>query len=82
MAQACDLFGITTTAGGSRGCWRKFVDHAAVYRKSSSTGSIASHPFDKLRAGSCKVRKDGAPTLMVMAETSTSLGHPPVVLRE
>ena len=43
--------------GGSRGCWRKFVDHAAIYHKSSSTGSIASHPFDKLRAGSCKVRK-------------------------
>ena len=69
MAQAFDLFGIATALGapsfaffakgGSRGCWRKFVDHAAVYHKSSGTGSIASHP--------CKVRKDGAPTLLVMA---------------
>jgi hypothetical protein len=30
--------------GGRRGCWRKFVDHATVYHKSSSTGSIASPP--------------------------------------
>jgi hypothetical protein len=38
--------------GWESGCWRKFVDHAAVYHKSSSTGSIASHPY--------KERKDGA----------------------
>jgi hypothetical protein len=31
--------------------------------KSSSTRSIAAHPFDKLRAGSCKTRKDGAPSV-------------------
>ena len=54
--------------GGSWECWRKFVDHAAVYHKSSSTGSIASHPY--------KECKDGAPTLLVMAGRSKSLGQP------
>ena len=54
--------------GWESGCWRKFVDHAAVYHKSSSTGSIASHPY--------KECKDGAPTLLVMAGRSKSLGQP------
>jgi hypothetical protein len=37
--------------------------------KSNSTRSIAAHPFDKLRAGSCKQRKDGAPSVgMVYAK--------------
>jgi hypothetical protein len=82
VAQACDLFGITTKVGtpsfaffakgGSRGCWRKFVDHAAVYHKSSSTGSIASHP--------CKVRKDGAATLLVIAGRSKAWATRPSAL--
>src|SRR6266576_3770204 len=29
----------------------------------SCAGSIATHPFGKLRAGSCKKRKDGAPSV-------------------
>jgi len=32
-------------------------DHAAV-SKSNSADGIAAHPFDKLRAGPCKKRKD------------------------
>ncbi len=31
--------------------------------KSNSTRSIAAHSFDKLRAGSCEKRKDGAPSV-------------------
>jgi hypothetical protein len=31
--------------------------------KSDSTSSIAAHPFDELRAGSCRKRKDGAPSV-------------------
>jgi len=31
--------------------------------KSNSERSIATHPFGKLRAGSCKKRKDGAPSV-------------------
>jgi hypothetical protein len=31
--------------------------------KSNSTRSIAAHPFGKLRAGSCRKRKDGAPSM-------------------
>jgi hypothetical protein len=33
---------------------------AVWYDKRNSTGIIAAHPFGKLRAGSCKKRKDGA----------------------
>ena len=39
-------------------------------------GSIAAHPFGKLRAGSCKKRKDGAPSVgMLHIEIVT--GGPP-----
>jgi NarL family two-component system response regulator LiaR len=38
--------------------------HNGRYRTDKScAGSIAAHPFDKLRAGSCKKRKDGAPSV-------------------
>ena len=57
--------------GGSRGCWRKFVDHVAVYHKSSGTGSIASHP--------CKVRKDGAPSVVVMPKRSQAWATRPTL---
>jgi hypothetical protein len=32
----------------------------AGHNKSNGTRSIAAHPFDKLRAGSCKKRRTGA----------------------
>jgi len=39
---------------------------------------LAAHPFDKFRAGSCKKRKDGAPSAgMVHAEVVKG-GHPPI----
>ena len=37
-------------------------DHVST-TKSNSTHSIAAHPFDKLRAGSCRKGKDGAPSV-------------------
>ena len=40
-------------------------DHVST-AKSNSTRSNAPHPFDKLRAGSCKKRKDGAPSVGMM----------------
>jgi hypothetical protein len=44
--------------------------------KSNSTRSIAAHPFDKLRAGSCKERKDGKPTVG-MVHAKVVKGRPP-----
>jgi hypothetical protein len=44
--------------------------------KSHSARTIAAHPFDKLRAGSCKKRKDGAPSFG-MAYTDIHEGGPP-----
>jgi hypothetical protein len=41
-------------------------DHVST-TKSNSTFSIAAHAFDKLRAGSCKERKDGAPSVGIQA---------------
>ena len=38
------------------------LDHVST-TKSNGTRSIAAHPFHKLRAGSCKERKDGAPSV-------------------
>ncbi len=35
----------------------------SLRNKFYGAGSIAAHPFDKLRAGSCKKRKDGAPSV-------------------
>src|SRR3981189_3209581 len=32
-------------------------------RRRSCAGSVAAHPFGKLRVGSCKKRKDGAPSV-------------------
>ena len=42
----------------------------------SCAGSIAAHPFDKLRAGPCKKRKDGAPSVGMVQ----SKGGPPASL--
>ena len=55
------------------------VDHLYT-TKSNSTRSVAAHPFDKLRAGSCKKRKDGAPTVG-MAHAKIVKGGPPATLR-
>jgi hypothetical protein len=35
---------------------------------------IASRPFDKLRAGSCKQRKDGAPAFILVEEEKQRAG--------
>jgi hypothetical protein len=37
-------------------------DHVST-TKSNSTRSVAAHPFGRLRAGPCKKRKDGAPSM-------------------
>ena len=42
----------------------------------SCAGSIAAHPFGKLRAGSCKKRKDGAPSVE-MLHIEMAKGGPP-----
>ena len=43
-------------------------DHVPTTKSNSARG-IAAHPFDKLRAGSCRKRKNGAPSVgMVHAE--------------
>jgi hypothetical protein len=51
-------------------------DHVSA-TESNSTGSIASHPFGKLRAGSCKERKDGAPSVGMVHAKIVEVGHPP-----
>ena len=38
--------------------------------KSYSADIIDAHPFDRLRAGSCKKRKDGAPPVLVVLAKS------------
>jgi hypothetical protein len=44
-------------------------------------GIIAAHPFDKLRAGSCKKRKDGAPSVgMVQCKDGPPALVSPVIL--
>src|SRR5258708_3935968 len=48
----------------------------SLRNKSYSTGSIAPHPFDRLRAGSCKKRKDGAPPAE-MLHTEMVKSRPP-----
>ena len=50
-------------------------DHTPT-TKSNSTRSIATHPFDKLRAGSCKKRKDGAPSVGMVLATIVKGGPP------
>ncbi len=54
-------------------------DHLST-TKSNSTRSIASHPFDKLRAGSCNMRNDGAPSVG-MVHAKIIVGHPPLDFR-
>jgi hypothetical protein len=49
-----------------------------LHYKANSTGSIAAHPFGKLRAGSCKKRKDGAPSVE-MVHTEIVKGGPPSI---
>jgi hypothetical protein len=49
------------------------VDVQPSVRGAYGAGGIASHPFDKLRAGSCKERKDGAPSAW-MARTNIIKG--------
>jgi uncharacterized protein YndB with AHSA1/START domain len=44
--------------------------------QSSSACSIAAHPFGKLRAGSCKKRKDGAPSVGMAYTTIMKPGPP------
>jgi len=44
--------------------------------QSSSACSIAAHPFGKLRAGSCKKRKDGAPSVGMAYTTIMKAGPP------
>jgi hypothetical protein len=48
----------------------------SLRNKSYSTGIIGAHPFDKLRAGSCKKRKDGTPSVE-MLHTDMVRGGPP-----
>jgi hypothetical protein len=43
---------------------------------SNSTRSVAAHPFGKLRAGTCKKRKDGAPSAG-MVHAKIAKGGPP-----
>jgi hypothetical protein len=50
-------------------------DHAST-TKSNSTRSIAAHPFGKLRAGSCKKRKDEPPSVG-MVQARIAKGEPP-----
>jgi hypothetical protein len=52
-------------------------DHVST-AKSNSTRSNAPHPFDKLRAGSCKKRKDGAPSVGMVHAKIARGGRPPV----
>jgi hypothetical protein len=49
---------------------------AVWHDKPNSTGSIAARPFDKLRAGSCKERKDGAPTVPEREGKTRKAGPP------
>ena len=71
MAHVFDLAGISNTVGnpffallakGGNRKYRRRVGLITPNTRSNSTRSIATHPFDKLRAGSCKERKDGAPS--------------------
>jgi hypothetical protein len=55
-------------------------DHVST-TKSNSTRGIATHPFDKLRAGSCKKRKDGAPSVG-MVHAKIVKGGPPAIERK
>jgi hypothetical protein len=47
----------------------------------SRVGSIAAHPFDKLRAGSCKKRKDGAPSVGMVHKKILKHGPPATSVR-
>jgi len=42
----------------------------------NSIGGIVSRPFDKLRAGSCRERKGGAPAVPEPEGKHGRLGHP------
>jgi hypothetical protein len=56
-------------------------DHVPT-TKLNGIRSIAAHPFDELRAGSYKKRKDGAPSVgMVHAKIVTG-GPPASLLKE
>jgi len=44
--------------------------------KSNSARSVATHPFDKLRAGSCRKRKDGAPSVGIVHAKIVRCGPP------
>jgi hypothetical protein len=52
------------------------LDRAST-TKSNSTRGIAAHPFGKLRAGSCKKRKDGAPSVGTVHAKIVKVGHSP-----
>jgi len=56
-------------------------DHVST-TKSNSTRSVAAHPFDKLRAGSCQKRKDGAPSVGMVRAKIVEGGPPAGRLEE
>jgi len=48
----------------------------SAWHRQECPGGIAAHPFDKLRAGSCKKRKDGAPSVEMVQASIIKDGPP------
>ena len=48
---------------GEKGGYDDGIHNGRCRTDKSCAGSIAAHPFGKLRAGSCKKRKDGTPSV-------------------
>jgi hypothetical protein len=49
--------------GKAKGGYDDGIHNGRCRMDKSCAGSIAAHPFDKLRSGSCKKRKHGAPSV-------------------
>ncbi len=61
---------------GRSSCSEISAVQAVWHDRQNSAGSIAAHPFDKLRAGSCTKRKDGAPSVKMVCADIIEDGPP------